>query len=295
MQHKIRDLTSKTWWLVMAGSGMRLYAFLGALLALLELGFRFHGMTVTSGGAVVGGVMAKYYNPADPVRSFMKVLEVASEVNPSKVLTLRWRIWEWMLTTVFRRGPKGALATRALLALFRKIMPPTIGAACMPIRICSYQVNLKSPVPVTFAADDVDLPLAVLGSMNLPVFDPTHYGPALLQDGGWVRNFNIPDTEANVLGLYFGGATKGPEEGIVTDEDQLVPIEDNLQLLGKAFGGVIEDNMRRSIEEAEEEGVNLLKVPLRTSMGTLDFFASREKIDLAIKEGYDSVMAQFGR
>jgi len=293
MEKQMRSSAMPEFWLVLSGSGMRLYAFLGAILALVSMGVRIKGITATSGGAVVAGVMAKYYDPADPVKSMRKVIKVAKSIKPSNILTFRWRVWEWLLTNLFRKGPKGPFQTGKILKTFREHMPATIGESKFPIRVCSYQVNLKSPVPVTFTEPDVDLPLACLGSMSLPVFDPTKYGVALLQDGGWVRNFNIPDDEVNVIGLYFGGANAGPVSGIVSDKAQLVDIKDNIQLIQKCISGVIDDNMRRSVEEAVEEGVNLVKIPLRTKLETLDFFASETKIDQAIDEGYDSVASTY--
>ena len=279
-------------WLVMSGSGMKLYAFLGALLALVKLGYRFKGVTGTSGGAVVASVLGKFWDPEKPEESVKAMIEVAKTIQPAKVLTFRWAVWEWMLSKVFRQGPKGPFKTANLLKEFRKHMPATIGECKLPVRICGYQVNLKSPVPIVFADAKTDLPLATLGSMTLPVFDPTMYGPAMLQDGGWVRNFDIPDNETRVIGLYFGGAEDGPKEGVVTDPEKFSPVTDNIDLIMRDIFGCIDDNMRRSIEEAEEEGVDLLKIELKTALDGFDFFASTEKIEIAINEGYESVMTR---
>lgn len=279
------------WWLVLSGSGMKLYAFLGALLALVQLGYRFKGVTGTSGGAVVASVLGRFWDPEEPEESVKRMIEVAKGIQPAKVLTFRWAVWEWMLTKVFRQGPKGIFKTERLLKEFRKHMPATIGDCKLPVRICSYQVNLKSPVPVLFADAKTDLPLAALGSMNLPVFDPTIYNGAMLQDGGWVRNFNVPDDEKKVIGLYFGGAEAGPKEGVVTDPTKISPVMDNIDLILRDIFGAIDDNMRRSIEEAEEEGVDLMKIELVTSLNGFDFFADEKKIEQAINDGYESVMA----
>lgn len=278
-------------WLVMSGSGMKLYAFLGALLALVKLGYKFKGVTGTSGGAVVASVLGRFWDPEEPEESVTKMIEVAKNIQPAKVLTFRWAFWEWMLTKVLRQGPKGVFKTERLLKEFRKQMPATIGDCKLPVRVCAYQVNLKSPVPVLFADAKTDLPLASLASMNLPVFDPTIYEGAMLQDGGWVRNFNIPDDEKKVIGLFFGGADEGPKEGVVKDPALLSPVTDNIDLILRSIFGVIDDNMRRSIEEAEEEGVDLLKIKLTTSLEGFDFFADQKKIEQAINDGYESVMA----
>ncbi len=270
---------------------MKLYVFLGALLALVQLGYRFRGVTGTSGGAVVAAVLGRFWDPAKPEESVKAMIEVARNIQPAKVLSLRWAFWEWMLSKMFHQGPKGVFKTHKLLAEFRKQMPATIGDCKLPIRVCSYQVNLKSPVPVLFTDPKTDLPLAALGSMNLPVFDPTIYDGAMLQDGGWVRNFNIPDNEKKVIGLYFGGAEEGPVEGVEKNPEKLSAVSDNIDLLSRVIFGVIDDNMRRSIEEAEEEGVDLKKITLTTSLDGFDFFASKEKIEKAIVDGFESVMA----
>jgi hypothetical protein len=298
------DQSKRKWvWLVLSGSGMKLYAFLGALRALVEAGYSFLGVTGTSGGAVVAGALGKHWDPEDPIGSVERLIADAKTINPAKVLkkSIRWRVWEWLLTKVFRRGAKGVFQTDRLLKEFRKNAPATIGECKLPVAIASYQINLDSPRAVLFTEDDVDLPNAVLGSMSLPppIFDPTMYGKALLQDGGWVKNFAIPDDQSSVVGLYFDSVCDEIDgHGIVEDPEHLVPVRDNIELWFKLIFGLIDTNMRESIEEAEEEGVDLTKVKIETSLEGFDFFASQDKINQAIEEGYEStksVLAALGR
>lgn len=280
-------------WLVLSGSGMKLYAFLGALRALVEAGYSFLGVTGTSGGAVISGGLGKHWDADDPEGSIERLIADARSINPAKVLkkSIRWRVWEWLLTKLFRRGAKGVFKTDGLLKEFRKHAPATIGDCTLPVHIASYQVNLTSPRGVLFTEPDVDLPKAMLASMSLPppVFDPTHYGKAILQDGGWVRNFAVPDDQKKVVGLYFddvGDEIEGT--GIVEDPRLLADVTDNIDMWMRIVFGLIDTNMRDSINEAEEEGVGLLKVKLTTSLAGFDFFASQETIDRAIEEGYQS-------
>jgi len=287
-------LKNRKWvWLVLSGSGMRLYAFLGALKALTEAGYSFLGVTGTSGGAVVSALLGKHWDPTRPVESVEAMVEEAKTISVAAELTksFRWRVWEWVLTKVLRRGPKGMFETGKLLQRFREQLPATIEDCNLPVHITGYQVNLKSPRPVLFTKPDTDLPLAVLGSMSLPppLFDPTMYGKAMLQDGGWAKNFPVPDNQPKVVGLYFddvGDDNDNPD--IVEDPALLEKIDDNIELWLKVVFGLIDTNMRDAINEAEEEGVELTKIQLQTTLNGFDFFADKDKIERAIDEGYES-------
>lgn len=281
-------------WLVLSGSGMKLFAFLGALRALVEAGYSFLGVTGTSGGAVVAGGLGKHWDPSDPIGSIERLIEEARTINPAKVLkkSINLRVWEWLLTKLFRRGAKGVFQTDKLLKTFRQHAPATLGDCKLPVHITSYQVNLKSPKAVLFTESETDCPKAMLASMSLPppIFDPTRMGKAELQDGGWVKNFAIPDDQARVVGLYFGSEDDHyhGQPGIVEDPELLDTIDDNIEMWLKIVFGMIDTNMRESIEEAEEEGVDLLRIGLETSLEGFDFFADQAKIDKAIDEGYES-------
>lgn len=287
-------LGNRKWvWLVLSGSGMKLYAFLGALRALVEADYSFLGVTGTSGGAVVSALLGKHWDPNDPKGSVEAMIAEARTINPAAELTksFRWRVWEWVLTKVFRAGPRGMFETGKLLAKFRHHLPATMADCKLPVHITGYQINLDKPRAILFTAPDTDLPLAVLGSMSLPppLFDPTMYGKAMLQDGGWTANFPVPDNQPKVMGLYFDNIEDdgvGVHEGVVTDH--IAPVNDNIELWTKLVFGLIDNNMRVSIEEAEEEGVDLTRVALRTSLNGFDFFASMEDIERAIDEGYES-------
>jgi len=270
-----------------------LYALLGALRALVEAGFTFSGVTGTSGGALLAAGLGKHWDPSDPIGSIERLTAEVKSIDAAKVLrkSISLRVWEWLLSSVFRRGPRGAFRTDGLLALLRKHAPATIGECGLPVHITSYQVNLDSPRAVLFSEPDVDLPLAVLASMSLPppIFDPTYYGKAMLQDGGWTRNFAVPDDQQHVVGLYLSYiGDEIDSTGPVEDPKHLVPVKDNISLWLKLVFGLIDTNMRESIEEAVEEGVDLIKVPVLTTIGGLEFFADANRIESAIQEGYTS-------
>jgi hypothetical protein len=234
-------------------------------------------------------MLGKVWDPTKPTESVNELIRLAGKFRLLSYLTVRWQFWEWTLTKVFRRGPKGVFKTTKMLKLFRELMPPTIGDAQLPLRITATQVNLQTTHPVLFTASDIDLPLAVLASMTLPapIFDPTMWGKAMLQDGGWLANLSIPKDQKRVVALYFGEislvALAAPIEGA-----ELVPVKDNIDLLLRNVLGTIDGNMRRSIEDAEEEGVELLRLALKTDLEGGDFFASSEAIQGAIQDGYDS-------
>jgi len=284
-------------WLVLSGSGMRLYAFLGALLYLVEHGVLFTGVTATSGGAVVGALLGKHWDATDPVASVRRTIDEVLSIDPALELrkSARWRVWEWLLTKVLRQGPKGAFSTATLLKKFRKHLPATIADSKLPLQITAYQVNLRSPRPVLFTSPNTDLPAAVIGSMGLPppLFDPPMYGKAMLQDGGWVANLPIPEDQPKVLALYFGNVDATEGRGIVEDPERLVTIDDNIELWAKAILGLIDTNMRDAILRAASSSQCVTAIRLGTSLGGLDFLADKSKLEQAIQEGYDSAAVAY--
>lgn len=297
MQH-LATGTKTGHWLVLGGSGMRMYAFLGALRAAVEEGYTFTGVTCTSGGAIVGGALGKHWDPADPTGSIQNLHEHASQIDIPRLLakSLRVRFWEWLIRPFLGGGPRGPFDSRRILKELRKHAPPTIGDCSLPVQITAYQSNLKSPKPIVFYKPDTDLPLAMLASVTLPVFDPTPYGKALLEDGGWVRNLPIPETEPRVLAFYFDDVEDTDDTpDIVEDESRLRPLGSSVDRLLRIVDGMTQTSMRDSINEAEEEGVQITKVLLRTTLQSFDFFADRTLIDKAIDEGYRAAKDQLRR
>ena len=290
----VDDTTDMHRWLVMSGSGMKFYSFLGSALAFAERGYTFAGVTGTSGGAIAGGALSKYYDIDRPKDSMQECIDKALTIDVGRVLTFRWRIWE-MLTTIWQDGPRGFIYTKGIEKALRKHMPATIGESRLPIRVCAYQVNSKSARPVRFAAPDVDLPKAVLGSMCLPGIEPVLYGPAMLQDGGWVRNLDLPKDKKHVIGMHFGVAsTEGLTDtaaATTIETSNLIKIKTNLELLLRCIEGSIADNAVRSLVEAQENGVDVLQVAISTSMGGLDFFANKAKRMDCVEDGYQHTLA----
>ena len=292
---------SKHVWLVLAGSGMKMFAFLGAIKALVEAGYTFSGVTGTSGGAITAAGLGKHWDASDPSGSVDRLIAEGRALNPAKIFlkSTRWRVWEWILTTLLGRGARGVFRTDKLLETFRAQAPATIGDCAIPVQIVAYQVNLHSPKTVIFSEPDVDLPLAMLGSMSLPppIFDSTFYGKAELQDGGWVKNFAVPVDQGDVVGLYFGSEKNHFHDtpGIIEDPKRISPIRNNLEMWSRIVFGLMDVNVRESIEDAEDEGINLMKLELRTDLEGFDFFADQAKIDKAITDGYESAKLELAR
>ncbi len=292
------DTTDLHRWLVMSGSGMKFYSFLGSALALSERGFTFAGVTGTSGGAIAGGALCKYYELSRPVDSVQECINKALTIDVGRVLTFRWRLWE-MMTTLWRDGPRGFIHTTGIERELRKHIPATIGESRLPVRISAYQVNSRTPHAVRFNTPDVDLPKAILGSMCLPGIEPVRYGPAMLQDGGWVRNLDVPKDKKHVIGMHFGvGGIEGLTDTAAAqhiETNNLIEIKTNPELLLRCIEGAIADNVVRSLVEAKENGVDVMHAAIKTEMGGLDFFANRAKRQSCVDDGYEQTMEMLNK
>lgn len=259
--------------IVLSGSGMKLFVFLLALYVLHLLGYRFLSVTGTSGGAIVGAALAKYYDPdaprAEREQAMRAMLCTALKFDVPRLLDPQWMIWRMAF------GLGGAIRGDRILKALRRELPATFEGLCMPFAATAFQVNLRDPR--TRVLTDGDLPSAVRASMSIPyVFSPVRRGTMLLVDGGWQMNLALPNGGENVLALTFGTGTSQMVEDV----------PHNLALASKLVDGAMDEAMRRAVESAPDAEI----ISLKTDLGAMDFFMSEADKIRGMQQGASSVL-----
>lgn len=258
--------------LVLSGSGLKLYAFLHAILELHLAGYRFTRVTGTSGGAIVGAAMAMFYDPEaereEREQALRAMIDKALAIDIPRHLDPRWLVWRML----FRAS--GIIKGQKILKALRRELPESFDDLKMHCEIVTFQVNLNDPR--TRVIDHGDLPLAVRASMSIPyVFDPVWYDKALLVDGGWQMNLAIPNGGKDVVALTFGTGSGAGR----------LDVNNNLELASRLIDGAIDEGMRRAIDSAPDAEV----IVLNTSIEPMDFFLSDEDKSRGMDEGAESV------
>lgn len=173
--------------LVSSGSGLRFYAQLGAAARLMEHGFVVEEALGTSGGAIVSAAIASGMSPRE-------LRENALRLEPKALLKPRLPVVTSVanalssLTGSGVGGSVGATATPGTQGLFdnapllkalRTFLVGDFKSCIIPCHIATSNWTRKS-APVIWSTGD--LPLCVMASMALPVFDMVEICGLLVED-----------------------------------------------------------------------------------------------------------------
>ena len=259
--------------LVISGSGAKLVAFLMSLYVLHLLGYIFTRVTGTSGGAILAGAIATFYDPSssreERGRSLRKVIRLTVGIDIPSMLDPQWRI------SRIAFGKSGMIKGNKLLKKFKKELAPKFESLKMPCEIVTFQTNLVDPR--TRVLTSGNLPEAIRASMSIPfLFSPVRRGKMLLVDGGFQMNLPIPDGGQDVVALTFSTG----------DNDAIEEAENNIEQGFKLIDGAIAEGMRRAAEDAPDAKI----FKLSTEIGSLSFFMSEEEKERGLRDGAESVM-----
>jgi NTE family protein len=186
----------------MSGSGTKMYVFLGAILELHQRGYVFSEVTGTSGGSIVGALLAAHYDPAsshsERTKAIMMIAEMAQTVDIGKLRDRRWLApLPW--------SDKARFKGNKILKKLREILPGDFSDLNMACTCVVLQMNCVTKRTVHIGHGD--LPLAVRGSMSIPfAFDMVKIDDMLVVDGGWGGNFEVPAGGQDVVGLFIAEA-----------------------------------------------------------------------------------------
>ena len=260
--------------LVLSGSGMKLFSFISAIYALHCIGYRFTSVTGTSGGALVGAKLASLYDPdssrSDRGDAIRRMIESTMGYDIEGLLDPQWFVWR-VATTL-----SGFIKGRKIRRLINNELPLRFSDLKMPCTVAAFQVNLVDPR--TRLINRGDLPSAVRASMSIPgVFTPVMRNGQLLVDGGFQMNLPLQRDGEGVVALTFGtGGNDSPQE-----------VRNNIQLMSKLADGAIDEGVRRAIQSAPKATV----IKIKSSIKSLDFFASNDDKVKAMRDGANSVVA----
>lgn len=182
---------------VFSGSGTKLYAFAGALRALIQAGRHPRRVIGTSGGGLIGLFLAARWNPATPERvcdeleSFLRSFRLRDLLDLGG---LRWpRFWH------------GIYKGDRFLAKMRDVLPARWSDMKLPVFVVTAD-RTADTTKIWGLADDVEPALAGRATMSLPIFDAVSIRDHWHTDGGTRNNFPLDfwgPLDASVIGLRF--------------------------------------------------------------------------------------------
>ena len=189
--------------LALSGGGARGSAHIGALKALEELGIKVDYIAGTSMGAIIGGMYASGYSPAQIEEILLEMdWEKALRDRPDRVdRTMRTKELEAQFLIPYRLGfnggefqlPLGLIEGQHLDQVFREILQPVVGIhdfAELPIPFNAVATDLVTGEEVILSQGS--LPDSLRASMSVPgVFSPVTIDDRLLVDGGMSNNLPV--------------------------------------------------------------------------------------------------------
>ena len=214
--------------LALSGGGTRGLAHIGVLEVLEENGIPIAGIVGTSMGAIIGGLAASGYSPAE-LREVIANLDLtnllAEKTNPifvplsQETVTPRSKVpWVAVAASGEVVGPLGGMSGIKLLERFAQLAARSqvVRFDELDIPFAAVATDLETGEKVVMRTGS--LASAMRASMAIPaVFDPWPVGGSLLVDGGLVSNLPI-DTAKDlfpgypVIGVDVSGTLKTREK-----------------------------------------------------------------------------------
>ncbi len=174
--------------LVSSGSGLRFYAQLGAAARLMEHGFVVEEALGTSGGAIVAAAIASGMGPTDLRQNALKLAPIDFLSPRVPFGAIAANVVSGALGAVSGAFPAESRPTGGMLGFFdnapllkvlRTFLVDDFKSCIIPCHIATSNWTRKS-APVIWSTGD--LPLCVMASMALPVFDMVEMCGLLVED-----------------------------------------------------------------------------------------------------------------
>lgn len=275
--------------LVLSGGGAKGFAHIGVLQALGELGVSVDLITGTSMGAMVGGLHAIGYTPAE-LQRIARGLDWEALFTDARDRTLlapdrRAVVDRAVLSFPIRDGAvalptgvvRGEQITRLLERLTWRVSTPQ-RFRDFPIPFAAVATDAETGIPVML--DSGSLATAIRASISLPgALQPVALHGRLLIDGGIARN--LPATEAIAM-----GAT------VLICSDVAAPLESAGGLT--SFVGVLLQTISFQMEansEAERQRCDILVRPSQDGLSLVSF----GDVDAWVQRGADATFEVAGQ
>ena len=271
--------------LVLGGGGARGAAHIGVIEVLEREHIPICRISGTSMGAIVGGMYAAGYSPAEMRRIIGSLdwSDLFSDDPARAELPMRRKEADYRYLLNFEIGwrngrvvtPVGVVQGQKLLLLLRRLLLSTWDVADfdrLPIPFGAVATDIVNGKPVVFRSGD--LPLAIRSSMSVPgAFAPTTVGDKLLIDGGIMDNVPVDVVRA-----------MGAQRLIVVNVGTpLVPAEklsNPLALLNQMVGALMIDKTQQQIESLGAD--DILIQPALGDLGSGDFKRANEAIEIGV-------------
>jgi len=274
--------------LVLSGGGARGFAHVGILKALEEAHVPVDVVVGTSMGAIVGGLFASGLSPQALENELMAVpwATLFERRAPRPNLPQRRKEDDFDLFPVvelgFRNGefraPTGAVSTRSLEWLLRRLTLPTRHLTefdQLPTPFRAIATDLETGAPVTLSQGD--LAAALRASMSVPgVFSPMEMDDRILGDGGLVNNLPVDVARALgadvVIAVNIGTPLAGREKltSVLGISEQMINI-------------LTEQNVQRSIATLTVN--DLLLTPDLGKLSAADFEKAPDLLQIGLEYG----------
>ena len=274
--------------LVLSGGGARGFAHVGILKALEEAHVPVDVVVGTSMGAIVGGLFASGLSPQALEAELMSVpwATLFERRAPRPTLPQRRKEDDFDLFPVvelgFRNGefraPTGAVSTRSLEWLLRRLTLPTRQLTTfdqLPTPFRAIATDLETGGQVTLSQGD--LAAALRASMSVPgVFSPMEMDDRILGDGGLVNNLPVDVARALgadvVIAVNIGTPLAGREKlnSVLGISEQMINI-------------LTEQNVQRSVATLTVN--DLLLAPDLGKLSAADFEKAPELLQIGLEYG----------
>ncbi len=244
--------------LVLAGCGTVFPVYLGVLKAIEVLDISISGINCTSGGALIGSLIASGFNSS-------KLEEVVTNMDFKSMQ-------DWSLNPFYKMG---LLNGDNILKTLKNLTNRSFSSAVIPINIVTTDIETADTVMLNVStAPNVLLADAARASLAIPLlFKYYELVGKKLVDGGTTNNFNIDGfgEELNIVGI----------RAIGTRTTEKINIANPISYIGKIAEIMIEANEREHIKDAVYANIKKIVVPY----DNLSFNHTKEDVKKMIKIG----------
>ena len=191
--------------LALSGSGTRLYAHIGAAARLLDLGFVVEEAIGTSGGAIVAAAVCAGFSAND-------LRALALDCPPQAIIRARSA---FQMATQGLGGARAFCSTEPVLRRLRAILPESFSELQVPCHVATTNWT-RCGKPVIWQSGD--LPLTVVASMALPIFDMVPIAGMLVEEKstGILYGLNAREPNSEDKQLKPGVDQAIPPRGVVS-------------------------------------------------------------------------------
>lgn len=255
--------------LVLSGSGTAYPAHVGALKALVELGFNIESICAVSGGSIIASFFAFGYD-------IKQIEQIVIDTLPYENNLIDYSFWPV--------SGYGLVKGDKIHSLLKKSIPNLFCESKIDLNILATNVEKKcienfstKSTPYVMIAD------VIRASISIPfLFKYSKINSNFYIDGGVVNNFPIDfyEEDHNVVGIRICyDSLPGEKSKILSFKNYIINI----------FDSIFIESARERIEDAKNAEV----VNVYTNQSFIDFSMTKEKCIKLINNSYKNVLSHY--